>query len=291
MKRCAFLTLDQRGDFVIDDECAVQPLADLGWQVDIVSWRQVKVPWSSYDAVIIRSTWDYWDDVPNFIRVLEEIDASTRLANPLQLVHWNLAKTYLRDLEQSGVAIVPTLWSESLGPSSVPGFCDRLACDEIVIKPVVGANGVDAFRLTRYFHTAELAEIVPRFRDRAMLVQRFMPLVLSEGEYSLFFFSGVFSHAILKVPMSGEFRSQEERGAAIHSVVPEKRLLAAGEQAMAALPLMPLYARIDFVRGEEGDFRVMECELIEPSLYLRTDPAAPVRFARAVNDWFALPGQ
>jgi glutathione synthase/RimK-type ligase-like ATP-grasp enzyme len=289
MKQCAFLTLDQRGDFVIDDECAVQPLANLGWQVSIVSWRQTLVPWNDYDAVIIRSTWDYWDDVPNFIAVLEAIDGCTRLANPLQLVKWNLAKTYLRDMEGAGVGIVPTLWSEVLGPSSVAGFCDRLACDEIVIKPVVGANGVDAFRLTRSFHDAELAEIIPRFRDRPMMVQRFMPLILSEGEYSLFFFSGEFSHAILKVPMKGEFRSQEERGAEIHSVVPEKHLLARGRQALAALTLVPLYARIDFVRDEDGDFLVMECELIEPSLYLRTDPAAPARFARAVDDWFVTP--
>ena len=95
MKQCAFLTLDVRGDFVIDDEHAVQPLADLGWQVSIVSWRQREIPWSHYDAVIIRSTWDYWNDVDGFLEVLQTIDASTRLANSLQLVRWNLAKTYL----------------------------------------------------------------------------------------------------------------------------------------------------------------------------------------------------
>lgn len=287
MKNCAFLTLDQRGDFVIDDEHAVQPLADLGWHVAIVSWRQTRLAWSDFDAVIIRSTWDYWNDVEGFFAVLRVIDGATRLANPLHLVQWNLHKTYLRDMEQKGVAIVPTLWSQVLDTTSMTDFYERLHSDEIVIKPLLGANGVDAFRLARARDAADYAALLPLFRNRPMLVQRFMPAIITEGEYSLFFFNGEFSHAILKVPASGEFRSQEERGAEIHAVVPEERLLACGRPALAAIDQAPLYARIDFVRDEHGDFVVMECELIEPSLYLRMDPLAPARFARAVDDWFS----
>ena len=41
-----------------------------------------------------------------------------------------------------------------------------------------------------------------------------------------------------------------------------------------------------FPQSWVGDFDVMELELIEPSLYLRTDPEAPLRFARAVDAWF-----
>lgn len=287
MRQCAFLTLDQRGDFVIDDEHAVQPLADLGWQVDIVSWRQTRVPWGNYDAVIIRSTWDYWNDVEGFLEVLQVIDASTRLANSLQLVRWNLAKTYLREIEQKGVGIVPTLWPRALDTASLPSLFDRLGCDEIVFKPVVGANGEDTFRLRRNFMPDELAVILPAFSGRAVMVQRFMSAILTEGEYSLFFFNGVFSHAILKVPAAGEFRSQEERGAEIRPVKPEESLLRSGQRALATLDPAPLYARIDLVRDAAGQFVVMELELIEPSLYLRTDPQAPARFARAVDDWFS----
>ena len=91
MKNCAFLTLDERGDFVIDDEHAIEPLAEIGWCVSTVSWRQTQIPWSDFDAVIIRSTWDYWNDVPAFLGILAQIDRETRLANPLDLVQWNLA--------------------------------------------------------------------------------------------------------------------------------------------------------------------------------------------------------
>jgi glutathione synthase/RimK-type ligase-like ATP-grasp enzyme len=270
MKQCAFLTLEERGDFVIDDERAIEPLAALGWQVSVVSWRQTDIPWKEFDAVIIRSTWDYWDDVEGFMAALARIDQATRLANPLALVRWNLAKTYLRDLERNGVIIVPTVWPKSLEQGSLRKFCDQLDSDEIVIKPVVGANGVDTFRLSRQTSPADLEKIIPLFANRPFMAQRFMPAILAEGEYSLFFFNGDFSHAILKVPAQGEFRSQEERGAEIHPVVPETRLLQVAEAALATIE-KPLYARIDLVRQGDGGFAIMECELIEPSLYLRTD--------------------
>jgi len=286
MKHCAFLTLCERGDFVIDDEHAIEPLAELGWKVSTVSWRQEEIPWKAFDAVVIRSTWDYWNDVPAFLRALKEIDRQTRLANPLKIVRWNLHKTYLADLEKRGVGIVPTLWPERVQPGSFAACSEQLQSDALVIKPVVGANGDRAFRVSAADEPGRLQEISRCFADRRALVQRFMPHILDEGEYSLFYFNGEFSHAILKVPAASEFRSQEERGAEVHSVIPEKRLLHRGRLALGAIATVPLYARIDFVRDETGDFVIMELELIEPSMYLRTDPGAPMRFARAIDGWF-----
>ena len=286
MKKCAFLTLDEQGDFVIDDIHAVEPMARLGWQVSIVSWRQAEVPWSDYDAVIIRSTWDYWNDVESFLDVLWHIDRATRLANPLDFVHWNLAKTYMRDLEQNGVPIVPTEWVDQIDARKFYSCLGRLDTDETVIKPVVGANGQDAFRISPDEPPGRLEGIFERFQTRPCMVQRFMRCIISEGEYSLFYFNGKFSHAILKVPADSEFRSQEEHGAEILLVDAEELLLQRGREAQATMQPPPLYARIDFVRDDEGDFRVMEMELIEPSLYLRMDPEAPMRFAHAIDDWY-----
>jgi glutathione synthase/RimK-type ligase-like ATP-grasp enzyme len=287
VKRCAFLTLDDPGDFVIDDEHAVEPLAGLGWQVSTLSWRQTATPWRDFDAVVIRSTWDYWSDVPAFLDTLAHINRAVPLANPLDLVHWNLAKTYLRDLQGKGVSVVPTLWLDEFRPAALEAYADRLGDRELVVKPVVGANGEDAFRITPADAPQHLAIIAQRFTGRACMVQPFMRGVLDEGEYSLFFFSGAYSHAILKVPAADEFRSQEERGAEIRPMPAESALLARGRQALAAVSPPPLYARVDLVRNGDGDFNVMELELIEPSLYLRTDREAPLRFAHAVDGWFA----
>ena len=286
MKKCAFLTLDERADFVIDDEHAIGPLADLGWRVSTVSWRQTEIPWGDFDAVIIRSTWDYWNDVPAFLDVLAQVDRETRLANPMDVVHWNLAKTYMLDLEGKGVGIVPTIWPDAVREESFTAFFDQLDCDELVIKPVVGANGEDAYRISRRDSQERLSRITGRFRERKAMVQRFMPNVLTEGEYSLFFFNGEFSHAILKTPAETEFRSQEERGAEIRAVVPEEKLLLRAQQALSVISSSTLYARIDLVRDDEADFLIMELELIEPSMYLRTDPDAPMRFARAIDERF-----
>jgi hypothetical protein len=290
MKNCAFLTLDERGDFVIDDEHAIGPLADIGWRVSTVSWRQTEVPWEHFDVVIIRSTWDYWNDVPAFLEVLARIDRESRLANALDIVHWNLAKTYMVDLEGKGVGIVPTIWPDAVLEGLFPAYCDQLQSDELVIKPVVGANGEDAYRVSRSDAADRLARIAEVFTGRAAMVQRFMPGIQSEGEYSLFFFNGEFSHAILKVPAASEFRSQEEHGAEIRSVRPEKALLLRAREALASLSSVPLYARIDFVRDDRDDFLVMELELIEPSMYLRTDPEAASRFARAIDKRYGNSG-
>lgn len=127
MKKCAFLTLDEVGDFVIDDEHAIKPLAEFGWQVSTLSWRQRDRAWSDFDIAIIRSTWDYWNDVPEFLETLEHIDTETRLANRLELVRWNLVKTYMKDLEADGIGIVPTLWANSPGVHHLQGFRTSLA--------------------------------------------------------------------------------------------------------------------------------------------------------------------
>ena len=286
MKRCAFLTLDERGDIGIEDDLALAPMADSGWRTEGKTWRQAGIPWREFDAVIIRSTWDYWNAVDAFLDVLVRIDAETHLANPLGLVRWNLAKTYLRDLERAGAPIVPTLWPDHVDAASMPGWFRALGTDELVIKPVVGANGEDAYRLSRSTNKRQRNAIVERFPRRAAMIQPFMPAVVEEGEFSLFFFNCEFSHAILKVPATGEFRSQEERGADIRPIRPEDRLLHRAWQGISTLHPAPLYARIDLVR-DNGDFRIMELELIEPSMYLRTDPEAPARFARAIDAWHA----
>ena len=108
MRRCGFLTLEDSTGYVIDDELAYAPLAALGWRVDAISWRRPHVEWQAYDAAVIRSTWDYVTDPEAFLEVLAEIKRSgTPLFNSLDLVRWNIRKTYLRDLAERGIPVVP----------------------------------------------------------------------------------------------------------------------------------------------------------------------------------------
>ena len=281
-RRVAFLTLSDPTGFVIDDDLARQPLARRGWQVDTLPWDRPGVDWRRYDRVVLRSTWDYQHHQEKFLATLAAIEkAGVRLDNGTDIVRWNMHKTYLRDLDARGVQTVPTLWREGLAPGALLPLFDELASDEAVIKPVTSGNAEGAFHLNRARVKAQAAEIEKYFSHRSLMMQPFERGILTEGEFSLIYFNGELSHSILKVPKPGDFRVQEEHGSEILSMRPEPALIAAGNAAIAAIGRPLLYARADLVRHDAG-FRIMELELVEPAIYLRTDPGAPDRFADAV---------
>lgn len=282
--RCAFLTMENTEGWFIDAELAIPPMQALGWAIDTIPWRRTGVDWAAFDAVYIGTPWDYPEDVGLFMRLLEKIDASGAiLVNPLELVRWGIAKTYLRDLEARGADIVPGSWHETLRPGELLSCFDRLASDSIVIKPVISTNATDTYLLKRN----EAAELEPlllrRFGERPFVAQPFMSNIQEEGEFSLFYFAGVYSHAIQKVPRTQDFRVQEEHGASIVAIEPEPALASCAHDILRLVEPRPVYARCDLVRGPDGRFLLMELELIEPSMYLRMNADAPQRFAHAFD--------
>lgn len=281
--RIALLSIEDLSDFVADDELVVEPLLRLGHVAEFVPWRAA-IEWREYDGVVIRTTWDYQNHLPAFIGVLQEIERQTRLANPLEIVKWNAdKKNYLQDIKKRGGKIVPTIWSDSkIDSGQIEAWFEQLQNDEIVIKPTIGANAQHAFRLNRDAVDAE--ELNKVFAQRPYMVQPFMRGIVEEGEFSLFYFNGEYSHTILKTPKAGDFRVQEEHGGLIRATNPPAHLSATGAKIMQFISPTPLYARIDFVRTED-EFAVVELELIEPSMYLREAAHAPQMFAHAIDRW------
>ncbi len=282
-RHCAFLTLEERADWVIDDEVAIPAIESSGWTVSVIPWTRKDIDWRQFELVVVRSTWDYWDAPDLFFATLEIIDQQTRLANPLALMRWNLCKTYLRDIKQAGVAIVPTRFIDSLCAEDLLKARREHAATGWVVKPQLGASGIDAFLF--YSDQQPTEEALDRLTGKAVMIQPFRRRVVEEGEFSLFYFNGRYSHGICKRPAAGEFRSQEERGADILSVEPSADLREAGAGAIAALGQAVLYARVDLVRNDRGEPELMELELIEPSLYFRTSEKAPCAFALAMDAW------
>ncbi len=280
--------MEDPGDYVTDYDVSFAAMAELGWRVDCVPWRNPAVDWNAYDAVYICTPWDYPDNPGLFMQLLEAIEASSaELINPLPLVRWSLTKTYLRDLEKRGGAIVPSVWFEGFDARDIPGWFESLASSAVVVKPAVGTNAQDTFVLEQPVAPQLVEQLQTTFAGRAFFVQPFMDNVRSEGEYSLFFFNGEYSHAILKTPEQGDFRSQEEHGADIRSVVATPEQVGAAEGILALVEPPPTYVRVDLVRDADDVYRLMELELIEPSLYLRTDPGSAGRFARAFDATFS----
>ncbi|QQS32352.1 MAG: hypothetical protein IPM50_11870 [Acidobacteriota bacterium] len=276
-RRICFLSMDDLAGYVSDDDLAVPHLAELSIRTDILSWRQTAVAWRAFDAVIIRTPWDYQKYPQEFLAALEDIESQTTLHNSLKIVRWNLDKTYLRDLSDKGVRIVPTLWHQSYDFASFAHWLDELATDEVIIKPTISATAAYTYRLREF--DASLASI---FGEREFLVQPFVSSILDEGEYSLFYFNGEYSHAIVKRPKPADFRVQEEHGGIITEIDADDTMRAAAANVLEHIDEDLLYARVDLVLDAEGQFALMELELIEPSLYLRMNAEAPARFAAAI---------
>jgi catechol 2,3-dioxygenase-like lactoylglutathione lyase family enzyme len=114
------------------------------------------------------------------------------------------------------------------------------------------------------------------------MVQPFVPEVSNPGEWSLVFFGGWFSHAVLKRPGTDEFRVQLEHGGSAELTIAPRRLVQAAERVLAQVDEPWLYARVD---GCEvgGRFLLMELEMLEPSLFLELHPVAPLRFAASIR--------
>ena len=224
LKSCAILTMNNLDDFEAYDNLIEQPLIDLGWKMQMVSWRDENVNWNDYTAVIIRSPWDYQDDAPAFLDVLNNIEqSSAHLENSLTTVEWNIDKKYLRELESNGVNIVKTLWRENLTFQHVGEYFDELNVDQLVIKPRISANADNTFWLTKENYQTFYPQLEKAFSTSEFLVQPFMESVIKEGEFSLFYFNGQYSHAILKTPKDSDFRVQEEHGGRLAAITPEKK--------------------------------------------------------------------
>lgn len=286
MKKAAFLTMEDLTGFECYDDLLIKPLNTLGWSVENIPWQRKDIDWNNFNAVIVRSTWDYQSDPDKFLEVLNRIDkSSARLENSLSILKWNMNKNYLRDLENKGIKIVDTIWEKSFRPEKTDDYFSKLKTEEIIIKPNISGNADNTFRIKRsgiHLFFSELKEI---FDNREFMVQPFNNNIITEGEYSLFYFGGKYSHSILKTPKENDFRVQEEHGGIINSVEPLPEQITLAESILAKIKPLPLYSRIDFVRTADNNFALMELELIEPSLYFNMNEESPIMFAEIFNEW------
>jgi len=280
----AFATWSELPALSVDDRLAIPALADLGIAAEPAVWDDPAVQWSGYDAVVVRSCWDYYRREAELRLWIARLEAlGVPLWNPPALLRWNMNKHYLRDLETQGVPILPTVWLER-GERAV--LADLLAAngwDQAVVKPTVSASAHETWRISR----AAAPDQQRRFEDLlargGVMVQRFAEEIETAGEWSLLFFGGRFSHAVIKRPKPGDFRVQTEHGGVAEPAVPPPAVLDRASQVLAAVSGPWLYARVDGCESHDG-FRLMELEMLEPWLFFDHDPAAPGRFAASLTE-------
>ncbi|MET0934041.1 MAG: hypothetical protein ABWX56_10025 [Mycetocola sp.] len=260
-----------------DDRMLIAALQRHGVAAESVVWSDPDVDWNSYDVAVIRSTWDYIDERAVFLSVLDTIESSScRLFNARDAVRWNSDKSYLFDLEAWGVPIVPTVTASGfLGDPVGRGW------STVVVKPTVGTGASDVSRVTRNRIGETLERLYADGLLDEYLIQPMVNSVVDEGEWSFIVIAGRFSHALLKKPAAGDYRTQGIYGGTVLSVVPPADDIRQADDILAAVPYDLLYARLDLVRVD-GQLAVMELELIEPILYFSLAPECVDRLATAV---------
>jgi len=234
---------------------------------------------TGFPLVLGVLAWGYYERHDDWMRATRLWgEAGLLIANPASVLGWNSDKSYLRRLETAGVAIPPTVWSDGVTQDQVEAAFDWFGTDTLIVKPTVSGGAWKTSRLSR-------GEILSDAPDGAAMIQPFLPELVAEGELSLLFFGGRFSHAVLKRAEAGDFRIQVQYGGqyeALPSLPVEAIALA--EQVLAAIEEPLLYARIDMVRGADGRWLLMEAELIEPDFYLSEAPDRGLAFAAAVRE-------
>jgi len=281
MKRIAFATCDTLTELTNDDRLAFAPLNARGIEVTPAVWSDPAVDWSSFDAVILRSTWDYNRRFPEFMDWLETVSQQTRLFNPLGLVQWNFSKDYLLDLEKQGVNIVPTHIVRQPQQQHLTDILTRHEWPQAVVKPVISIGGHDTWIIDQQDAERHQFAFDDLLDQRAMLVQPYMPEIKSLGEVTLVFFGGQYSHAVLKQAAPDEFRIHEHYGGKTIPYTPDADIIAQAQRVVDGLSPTPLYNRVDGV-VRDGTLMLMELELIEPFLYLSYSAGAAERFAEQV---------
>jgi len=282
MRRVAFATSAAYAVLSADDRLAVEALEGAGVAVEAAVWDDARVRWDAFDRVVIRSCWDYHLRHEEFLAWLGGLErAGVPLSNAPGLVRWNLEKTYLADLGRRGVAVPETAWAGRGASVDLAALLAERGWDRAVVKPTVSASAYETWVTSPASAAADSARLARLLERSGVMVQPFLDAVVRGGEWSLVYFDGRLSHAVLKRPAAGDFRVQAEFGGSCEAAAPPGHLLEGAARVLASLAERPLYARVDGV-DSGGELLLMELELIDPYLFFGLAPGSAALFADAL---------
>ena len=293
LQQIALVTCRSLGDYTAnadsEDERLCRFLAEKGHKISFQVWDDEQVDWTAFDAVIIKSPWDYFDKINAFYTWLDKLEAlGCRVLNPVKTLRWNADKVYFRDMQTQGVTIVPTVWLEQGSTFNPDEVFEAIGHEKIIVKPRVSGAAKNTLAISR----AEAGEYTDRInallQEESFLAQPFLEEIKTKGEWSFIFFNGRYSHAVLKKAKAGDFRVQHFFGGSVHTPVPPADMLQTATSIAAQFAQGCLYARVDGVELN-GELVLMELELIEPFLFLSTSEGALERYYRALSTLMEQP--
>lgn len=277
----ALVTAEEFPELEPDSQLLLPALADRGIDAQPAVWTDPSVDWGSFDAIVVRSPWDYFMRAREWADWLDRVDATgVPMFNPLKVVRWNSHKSYLQQLAGAGVPVVDTVMTRGNGAVDLADLLAGAGWEDAIVKPAIDGGAA------RLFRVRDVDDAQARFdalvADGDVLVQPFLPSVVDQGELSLIYFGGELSHTVRKTPKPGDIRVQPVHGGAYELEGPTSEAIHVAERVFDAVDADLLYARVDLVRGLDGKLQLIELEVIEPLLFLELDEAAPRRFADAL---------
>jgi glutathione synthase/RimK-type ligase-like ATP-grasp enzyme len=281
LSRIAIATCADYADLKVDDELLRAELATRGVEAVSVVWDREGSELDGFGACLVSSTWDYHEKHEEFLTWTQRVATAMPLWNEAETIAWNSNKTYLRQLAERGVPTVPTVWLKQGEHLSLDELLARQGWVEAVVKPVVdlGARNLSRIRAGEGKGQAVLTRTLER---RDAMVQPFLPSLEQQGELSLIYIDGTFSHTVRKRPAPGDFRVQSIWGGTFERADPTSEHVEIAERALARIEPTPLYARVDLVDDLQGQPCLIELELIEPNLYLTQHRPAVATLADAL---------
>jgi glutathione synthase/RimK-type ligase-like ATP-grasp enzyme len=275
-KRLAIISCSELMDLMEDDRLLLPEFHALGIETTICAWDDPSIDWGTFDCLLFRSAWDVWHKPAAYRTWLQVLlKDGVRSVNPIEAILWNFDKGRICELGDRGVSITPSLSFDAL-PTSMDRI-EELDVEDYVLKPRVGGSGFLVERLRAAELAQRLADPLAFGYEEGFLVQAYLPEIQTAGETSAHWVAGEWTHAIQKLPATGEFRVHEEYGGRfVESELDveamnwcENVIGHAAECCDVALN----FARVDFVQTGEGP-RLVELELIDPALRLDMSPRA-----------------
>jgi glutathione synthase/RimK-type ligase-like ATP-grasp enzyme len=279
-RRVGFVTCAQAPELTSDDMLIAKELIGRGADVVPVVWNSGMPESRACESLILRSTWDYHHHLQSFLAWVQELETEgVRLWNSPKTVRWNCDKNYLKTFEKFNLPIIDTIFPAR--DMRLSQLMEDMAWEKAVVKPAVAASAFNT-RIVALEEADLHQDTFQRlFEHSDVLVQRYEQSIAEKGEISFLFFMNEFSHAVLKRPAPGEFRVQERLGGIISPYSPSNTLIDSAARYLNAVEEDILYARVDGI-DVDGEFRLMELELIEPDLFCRFSDKAASSCAAAI---------
>lgn len=269
-----------------DDRLLQSALQDRGLSSRRIDWADPEVDWSQFRCAVFRTTWNYFDRMAEFAPWLERAGKLTRFCNDASTIRWNMDKHYLADLDAAGVPVVRSHYVERGSTMTLEELLRKTGWDETVIKPCISGGARNTYRVNKG-NAESLTPLVQELLARESFILQPFEIGITQGEDSLMMFRGRCSHAVRKIPKSGDFRVQDDHGGTVHPCEPTQAQIALAERAFAACPHPAGFGRVDMILDHQGHWAVMELELIEPEMWLRKHPPAAIAFAEVIVDAIA----